>query len=87
MCGSPKKIVKKIFGIGSSGGRTTVVQQAPAATPVQAPSAVNVDAPQSDVETGLSSERERRHTRAKGKRRLTISTRNMGGGGGTGVNI
>ena len=76
MCGSPKKIVKKIFG---GGGGTTVVQQAPAA--------VNVDAPQSDAETGLSSERKQRHTRAKGKRRLTISTRNMGGGGGTGVNI
>lgn len=83
MCGSPKKIVKKIFGgggsSGGSSGGTTVVQQAPAA-------AVNVDAPQSDAETGLSSEREQRHTRAKGKRRLTISTRNMGGGG-TGVNI
>lgn len=75
-----KKIIKKIFG---GGGGIAVVQQAP----VQAPSAVNVDAPQSDAETGLSSEREQRHTRAKGKRRLTISTRNMGGGGGTGVNI
>ena len=81
MCGS--KVVKKIFG----GGDSPEPPPTPA-TPVAAPTptpAVSVDAPTKDIETGVTSEREQRRTRAKGKKRLTISARNLGGG--TGVNI
>ena len=43
--------------------------------------ATPVAAPTKDIETGVTS----RRTRVKGKKRLTISARNLGGG--TGVNI
>ena len=70
MCGS--KVVKKIFG----GGGSSSSSPAPAPTP-----ATPVAAPTKDIETGVTS----RRTRVKGKKKLTISAHNLGGG--TGVNI
>lgn len=73
MCGS--KVFKKVFG----GDDDYTAPPPPAAS---------VAAPTDDVKTNVSSEREQRRNRAKGKKRLTISTPNLGGGvGGTGVNI
>jgi hypothetical protein len=72
MCGSPKKLFKKVFGGGQE-----IVKQAP-------PPAAAVAAPTETVSNGLESERTQRQTRAKGKRKLTIPTKK---GSGTGVNI